>query len=64
VCEANVYLIDKDGRETLVLDSVDKVIPLKDEISMENIYNERKTIRAKIKEMILVEHRIILENID
>lgn len=64
MCEANVYLIDKDGRETLVLDSVDKVIPLKDEISMENIYNERKTIRAKIKEMILVEHRIILENID
>ncbi|EGD49517.1 RNA-binding protein, predicted [Ruminiclostridium papyrosolvens DSM 2782] len=64
MCEANVYLLDKNGKETLVLDSVDKVIPDKDEIILENIYNERKTVRARIKEMELVEHRIILESID
>lgn len=64
MCEANVYIIDRDGKETLILDSVDKVIPGNDEIILENIYNERKTVRARIKEMELVEHRIILESIE
>ncbi|HEY5584348.1 MAG TPA: CooT family nickel-binding protein [Ruminiclostridium sp.] len=64
LCEANVYLIDENGIEVLILDSVDKVIPNKDEIILENIYNERKTIRARIKEMGLVEHRIVLEKLD
>jgi len=64
LCEANVYLIDENGTEVLILDSVDKVIPNKDEIILENIYNERKTVRAKIREMKLVDHRIILEKLD
>jgi len=64
LCEANVYLIDENGTEILILDSVDKVIPDKDEIRLENIFNERKTIRARIKEMELVNHRIILEKLD
>lgn len=64
MCEANVYLIDKDGNEVLILDSVDKVIPNMDEILLENIYNERKIVKARIKEMELVDHRIILEELD
>lgn len=64
MCEANVYLIDENGNEELILDSVDKVIPDDDGITLENIYSERKTIRARIKHMELVEHRIILENLD
>ena len=27
MCEANVYLIDREGRERLLLESVDKIIP-------------------------------------
>ncbi|WP_080064204.1 CooT family nickel-binding protein [Ruminiclostridium hungatei] len=64
MCEANVYLLDEAGSEVLILDSVDKVIPGEDGITLENIYSERKTLRARIKLMELVEHRIILENID
>ncbi len=64
MCEANVYLVDETGNEELILDSVDKVIPGDDGITLENIYSERKTIRARIKLMELVEHRIILENLD
>lgn len=63
MCEANVYFIDNEGREKLVLESVDKVIPFEEGILIENIYSQRKTLRAKIKEMELVEHRIILEEI-
>lgn len=61
MCEANVYLLDKDGNEKLLLESVDKVIPTDEEIVLENIFSQRKIVKAKIKEMALVEHRIILE---
>lgn len=62
MCEANVFLLDREGVETLLLDAVDKVIPMEqDKIYLENIYGERKTVQACIKEMHLVEHKIILE---
>lgn len=61
MCEANVYLIDREGRERLLLESVDKIIPGEEGIFLENIFSQIKTIRAKIKEMELVNHKIILE---
>lgn len=61
MCEANVYLIDKEGKERMLLESVDKIIPLDGSIELENIFSQRKTVKAKIKEMSLVEHRIVLE---
>ncbi len=62
MCEANVYLVNENGDEDLLLDAVDKVIPKEnDKIYLENIYGERKTVKARIKEMHLVEHKIILE---
>lgn len=64
MCEANAYLVDEAGQEVLILDSVDKVIPDRDGITLENIYGERKSLRARIKWMELVEHRIVLENLD
>lgn len=64
MCEANVYLIDKEGREKLILEAVDKVIPSEDGILLENIFSERKMVKARIKEMELVEHRIVLVEYD
>ena len=61
MCEANVYVLEKDGKEKLFLESVDKFIPQGDTIHMENIYGERKIIHANILEMTLVNHRILLE---
>jgi predicted RNA-binding protein len=63
MCESNVYMIDRNGDEKLVLESVDKIIPTDDSIFLENIFYQTKTVKAKIKEMALVEHRIILEEI-
>ncbi len=64
MCEANVYLKNADEEEyELFLESVDKVYPGDDEIIMENIFGHREVIRAKIKEMALVDHKILLERI-
>ncbi len=61
MCEANVYLIDEKGEEKLFLESVDKILPENDELILENIFGQRKIVKAKIKEMELVEHRIVLQ---
>lgn len=61
MCEANVYVLDEKGEEKLFLESVDKVYPEDEKLLLENIFGERKIIRAKINKMELVDHKIVLE---
>ena len=62
MCEANVYFVDKEGNEKLLLESVNMLVPSDDGIiTIENIFSQRKILKAKIKEMALVDHKIILE---
>lgn len=63
MCASNVYIIEKNGNEKLVLESVDKIIPTGDSIYLENIFFETKNIKARIKELALVDHKILLEEI-
>jgi len=62
MCESNVYLMNKDVEE-LLLERVDTIIPKDNEIYLENIFGERKILSARIKELHLVDHRIILERV-
>jgi predicted RNA-binding protein len=62
MCEANVYLYE-DGKEELILESVDRLVPKDHEIYIENIFGHRRTLFARIKELRLVDHRIILERV-
>jgi len=63
MCEANVY-ISRDGREELLMEKVDRIIPGEDNsILMENIFGERRIVNARIREMELVHHRIVLEEL-
>ncbi len=60
MCEANAYLL-KDGKEELVMEGVDKLIPQDEGILLESIFGQRKLLDARIKELALVDHKIILE---
>lgn len=61
MCESNVYL-NRGGQEKLIMESVDRIIPAEDgRIFLESIFGERKVVKARIREMELVHHRIILE---
>lgn len=60
MCEANAYL-RKGEIDELVLQSVDHVEPTEDGLLLENIFGQRKILNARIKELALVEHKIILE---
>ena len=61
MCEANAYMINQDGEEELFLESVDKLTPEGDKLVLENIFGQKKIIKARIKELALVDHRIVLE---
>lgn len=60
MCEANVYLL-KDGKQELYFENVDKILPQDGELILEDIFGKKKIIKAIIKEMALLEHKIILE---
>jgi len=63
MCEASAYLI-KNGKEELVLESVDVLENEDGEITIVNIFGEQKRIKARIRSLSLVNHRIILEHLD
>lgn len=61
MCEANVYLSTEENGEELLLENVNIVVPKEDgELLLENIFGERKLLKARIKEMELVNHRIVI----
>jgi predicted RNA-binding protein len=61
MCEANAYLRKQGEEDELFLEMVDRVLPYEDGLLLEDIFGKRKMIRAKIVELALVDHKIILE---
>jgi predicted RNA-binding protein len=59
MCEANAYLV-KDGKEELIMEAVDILRPEEGGIYVQGIFGDQRLVKARIKEMNLVDHRIIL----
>jgi predicted RNA-binding protein len=51
----------EDGIEKVIMESVDILRPEDDGVYLENIFGEHLKIQARIKEMRLVDHHILLE---
>ena len=60
MCEANAYLA-KDGKEELFLEALDTVEPDDGRLRLTNIYGEQKFVKGKITRLLLVEHKVIIE---
>jgi predicted RNA-binding protein len=60
MCEAAAFII-RNGKEELVLDGVDLLEPDNGNIRLVNIFGEQKILSARIKQLSLVNHKIILE---
>ena len=63
MCEANAYLITDTG-ETLVMESVDDVLPEGNGLKLVNIFGEQKFLRAAIHSLSLVDHKVFLKELD
>jgi predicted RNA-binding protein len=62
MCEANAYIYNNSNEE-LFLEEVNKITPEGDLLVFENIFGERKIVRGRIKEIILLDHKIIIEKL-
>lgn len=61
MCEANVYLKNGD-QEVLFMESVDVIKPIEEnELELIDIFGRQKFVKARIKDMTLLNHRILLE---
>lgn len=60
MCEANVY-VSNGSREELLLEEVNKITPDGELLIIEDIFGERKMIKGRIKEIMLLDHKIIIE---
>ncbi len=61
MCEANAYFV-KDGQEELLMESVDIIEPEEDgAYRLVSIFGDQKNIRGRIRQMNLVNHRILFE---
>jgi len=62
MCEANAYIL-RGEQEQLILKSVDLMEPHADgEFLLVDIFGTQKFIKGKLKQMKLVEHKIIFED--
>jgi len=60
MCESSAYLL-KEGREELVLESVQRLEATEAGVRIVGLFGEERTVRAKVKRLSLVEHKILLE---
>lgn len=61
MCESTVYMI-RDGKEEEVMEAVATIIPQGETLRLVNLFGEERVIKAAIKEIDLVGHKIILSS--
>ncbi len=60
MCQSSAYL-EKEGTNELLMEDVDLFEASGDDVKLVNIFGEEIKIKAKVKNMSLVDHKIILE---
>ena len=60
MCDSSAYLL-MEGQENLLMEHIDFLESLENEIRIVDIFGEEKKIKAKIKSLSLLEHKILLE---
>jgi predicted RNA-binding protein len=60
MCEANAYLVE-NGENQLVMEAVDTVEPEDEGLRLVNIFGEQKFVKARVKSLSLVDHKIFLQ---
>ena len=62
MCESNVYLATSEG-EQLVLADVTSIKPEGDGYRLANLFGEQVSLRGRIKDIDLLKHRVVFEDI-
>ena len=60
MCQSSAYL-DKEGKRELLMEDVDLFEARGDQIRLTNIFGEEVNIQAKVINLSLVDHKIVLK---
>lgn len=60
MCESNAYFIGINGEEK-IMDNVVSVVPSEGKVYLCDLLGEEKIVDGKIKEMRLIDHKILIE---
>ena len=61
MCEANAYLVEEDGQESLLMEAVDKVEPDDNGVRLISIFGEQKFIKGRVHALSLVDHKVFIK---
>ena len=61
MCQSSAY-IEKQGKKELLMEDVDLFEADGDQIKLVNIFGEEIIVKAKVKNLSLVDHKILLES--
>ena len=59
MCESSAYSL-KDGKEKLLFERIDLLENTEDKVKLVNLFGEEMSLKAKVKTLSLVDHKIIL----
>jgi predicted RNA-binding protein len=62
MCDLNAYVL-KQGKEELLLESVNHVRAENGEVVLRNLFGEEKKVRGQVREVSLVKNRVIVEQV-
>jgi predicted RNA-binding protein len=60
MCDLNAYVL-KQGKEELVLESVNNVRVENGEVVIRNLFGEEKKVRGQVREVSLTRNRVVVE---
>lgn len=60
MCESTAYVL-KNGKEEVVLENVDFLESGENQVKLVDLFGEEKIVKARVKTLSLVDHKIILE---
>jgi predicted RNA-binding protein len=60
MCDLNAYVL-KQGKEELLLESVNQVRVENGEVVLRNLFGEEKKVRGHVREVSLIKNRVIVE---
>lgn len=60
MCQSRVVTF-RAGQEQVLMDDVVMVRPEGEDLHLEDLFGQRKVVRGRIKELQLMDHRIIIE---
>jgi len=59
MCDLNAYVL-KQGKEELLLESVNQVRVENGEVVMRNLFGEEKRVRGEVREVSLTKNRVLI----